>query len=131
MFTVYWLILGIIGTFPLIVYAHNKSIHTQHTIYGQALIIAALVYVGFAVYASNLVWLGIETTGVLVYSALYFASKRWGLYLLAIAWLLHPVWDLSLHLSGAGADLAPYWYAVACMSFDVVIGVYLLVWLKK
>jgi hypothetical protein len=130
-YTMLYLLLGIVGTIPLLIYAHNKPTHTKHIIYGQALIIAAMVYVGFAIYAGNLFWLAIETAGVLVYATLYFASKRWGVYLLAIAWLLHPAWDVGLHLLGAGADIAPYWYAVACMSFDVVIGVYLLIWGKQ
>ncbi|TKB43139.1 DUF6010 family protein [Thalassotalea mangrovi] len=46
---------------------------------------------------------------------------------LALGWLLHPVWDIGLHLQGPGWHIVPPWYAVACVSFDILVAIYI-VW---
>lgn len=40
-------------------------------------------------------------------------------------WAAHPLWDVGLHLLGGGRDFAPAWYAIACISFDGVVALYL------
>ena len=42
---------------------------------------------------------------------------------LAVGWQLHSVWDVGLHLRGPGRHVAPDWYAIACVSFDVLLAV--------
>jgi hypothetical protein len=34
---------------------------------------------------------------------------------------MHVLWDVSLHLSGAGAMYTPDWYPWGCVSFDLVV----------
>ncbi|MFY8275416.1 hypothetical protein AAEU32_14925 [Pseudoalteromonas sp. SSDWG2] len=38
-----------------------------------------------------------------------------------MGWLLHPVWDVGLHLIVQDGQFAPLWYVYLCISFDVVV----------
>ena len=123
---IFWLAVGVVTSTVLIKYVHHKSSEARLKILGYALIIAALIYVLFAVLASDLVWIGIESFGVLLYGAFFVASKNRSWYLLAVGWLLHPVWDVGLHLSASGSNVAPQWYVIMCISFDITVACYLL-----
>ena len=48
---------------------------------------------------------------------------------LALGWLAHPIWDVVLHLMGAGTSFTPAWYALACLGFDPLVAVY--VWVER
>ncbi|WP_415904135.1 DUF6010 family protein [Neptuniibacter sp. QD48_55] len=125
-YTILWLIFGLTGGGLLIKFAKGRTEQEQINIFGIALVIAALIYIGFAVlYGASTTWLFIETVGVLIYGSSYLLAKHFGLHFLALGWLLHPVWDVGLHLVGAGGHFAPEWYAVMCISFDLVAAVYL------
>jgi hypothetical protein len=39
---------------------------------------------------------------------------------LALAWALHPVWDIALHTRGLGS-YTPDGYVVACIGFDLLL----------
>ncbi|WP_415883904.1 DUF6010 family protein [Neptuniibacter sp. QD34_54] len=124
--TILWLLFGLAGGGLLIKFAKGRAEQEQINIFGVALVIAALIYIGFAVlYGASTTWLFIETVGVLIYGSSYLLAKHFGLHFLALGWLLHPVWDVGLHLVGAGGHFAPEWYAVMCISFDLVVAVYL------
>ena len=73
----------------------------------------------------NSVWIAIEALGVFVYALFYWLSTKYSAIWLSLGWLLHPVWDVVLHLFGPGAHVAPEWYAVACLSFDIVVAAYI------
>lgn len=122
-----WLAVGFVASAALIKFAHHQSFKTRLNLLGSALIIASLIYVGFAALNSNFIWMGIELLGVLVYATFFYLAKRYGLLLLAFGWALHPVWDTVLHLFGAGASFAPQWYAIMCISFDITVAAYLVV----
>ncbi|WP_341503687.1 DUF6010 family protein [Gallaecimonas sp. GXIMD4217] len=123
---IFWLVAGVIGSAALIRFARQKPPESRLNIFGYALIIASLIYVGFAALDSNLSWVGIESVGVLIYGVFFILSKSRGMYLLALGWLLHPVWDTVLHLFGVGSSFAPDWYATMCISFDITVACYLL-----
>ncbi|WP_415885311.1 DUF6010 family protein [Neptuniibacter sp. QD37_6] len=124
--TILWLIFGLAGAGLLIKFAQGREEQEQINIFGIALVVAALIYIGFAVfYSASTTWLFIEAIGVLVYGSFYLLAKRFGLHFLALGWLMHPVWDGGLHLVGAGGHFAPEWYAVMCISFDLVVAAYL------
>lgn len=123
---IFWLVVGVISSAVLLKFVHHKSPESRLNILGYALIIAALIYVLFAFIGSNLTWIGIESLGVLVYGVFFVLSKNRGLYLLALGWLLHPVWDVGLHLFGSGVSFAPEWYVIMCISFDITVACYLL-----
>ena len=86
------------------------------------LIVVALAYVWFA--RERPAWLLVELAGVGVYGAVSWAGLRGSPWWIVAAWALHPVWDIVLHYVGPGRAFAPVWYAVPCVSFDLVVAVY-------
>ncbi len=123
-FTISFL-LGLVAVWPLLHFAHQKRLKTVRRLLGQGLVVAALIYIGFAIIWGDLTWIGIETLGVLIYSACYWLSNKFSIVWVGIGWLLHPLWDVFLHLIGPGNHVAPEWYAIACISFDVAVALYI------
>lgn len=123
--TIGWLILGLILGAVLLVYARSYGARAEKKILAQALIVAAIIYVLFAIVWGNTTWLLIEISGVAVYGVFAWASIRHSTYWLAIGWLLHPIWDVVLHLLGSGHMVAPEWYVVACITFDILVSGYI------
>ena len=86
------------------------------------LVVAAVVYAGFALYhGAGVPWLLVELVGVAVYGSVGYRGLRGSMLWLAAGWTLHPLWDVLLHLFGPGASFAPASYAVVCVSFDLVV----------
>lgn len=123
---IFWLAVGIVSSAVLLKCVHHMPSEWRLRILGYALIIAALIYVLFAILASDLTWVGIESIGVLLYGAFYVLSRNRSSHLLAVGWLLHPVWDVGLHLFGSGTSVAPEWYVTLCISLDITVACYLL-----
>ena len=40
---------------------------------------------------------------------------------------LHPFWDVVLHYIGPGHAFTPWAYAIACVSFDWIVAIYIVV----
>lgn len=116
-------ILGILGAYVFILY--GQKINREKSVLSSGLVIAAIIYIFFAFFWGDAYWIGIETLGVLFYSAFYFLGKRLDFRWLGVGWLLHPIWDVVLHLYGGGNVVAPEWYAVACLTFDFVVASYI------
>ena len=131
MFEMTWLIIGAIGGSLLVRFAHGRHIGGCRKLMGRSLVIAALVYVVFALIAWDMQWFMIELLGVPIYGFFYWISTKKTIYWIGIGWLFHPVWDVFLHLYGPGHGVAPEWYAIACLSFDFIVGGYLLWRYKK
>lgn len=125
--TIAWLGIGFVSSLLLIQFADKRTSHSRINVLGYALIIAAIIYMIFAVLDFNLVWFGIEFIGVLIYGTFFYLAKRFGLLFLAIGWALHPIWDVVLHLLNVEVDFAPEWYAVMCISFDITIAAYVII----
>lgn len=122
--TTLWLLLGVLLGGAFLGYARTRG-RAELRVLALGLLVAAAIYVGFAFFGGGLVWLLVEATGVIVYGALaWLGLRRSGLWL-AVGWALHPAWDIGLHLVGAGAAFAPAWYATACISFDLLVAVYI------
>jgi hypothetical protein len=96
---------------------------SEKRLYGIGLIIAALIYVGFALHGDGAKWIGIELLGLLVYGIAAIAGWRGSGWWLAIGWAAHAAWDLVVH--GAHTPFAPRPYAVWCAGVDITFGVYL------
>lgn len=86
------------------------------------LLLAALIYVGFA-WSASASWLRIELAGVLAYGALAILGYRFNSKFLALGWLLHAAWDSVLH--SAATPFVPDWYRWACLAFDVIAAVWI------
>ena len=124
------LVEGAIGGLLLVVIAFLLSRFTRE-IFGRALLVillftAAGAYFGFVVMAGvGPMWLLVELLHIIVFGTMALIGLRGSPYWLAIAWALHPVWDVGLHYIGPGNAFAPFTYAIACVSFDLVVAVYL------
>lgn len=121
MYTFIWLLLGAILALPYVACARRRP-RAIAVIYGSGLIVAACIYPLFALAANaSSAWLAMELVGVALYGAMALAGMRWSGWWLVLGWGLHPLWDLGLHLLGPGAHLVPAWYALACLSFDLIV----------
>ncbi len=122
---VIWVALGIFAVIPLLVFANRLKYNTMIKLLGRSLVAAAMIYVGFALAWGDNTWLVIEISGIIVYGLFYALSIKYNAIWLAFGWLLHPVWDVILHLFGPGTHVVPSWYAVACVSFDITVAAYI------
>ena len=116
------LLLGVVLSLVLVGLARMYPPVREKGFYAVGLMIAALVYVVFAVAGgAGAKWLAFETLGVFLYGAAAWAGLRGMPWLLAVGWAAHVAWDVLLHLSGAGAEFTPHWYPWFCVGFDLVI----------
>lgn len=121
---------GAIGALLMIAIAFLLSRLTWEVV-GRAFLVillftAAGAYFGFVIMANVApIWLLIELLQIVVFGTMALIGLRGSPYWLAIAWALHPVWDVGLHYIGPGSSFAPFTYAIACVSFDLVVAVYI------
>lgn len=104
----------------------------EHRFWGLALVIAAAIYVVFAVVGGAYDYLPMEFGGVLLYGTFTWLAVRYNLLWLAAGWGLHVGWDVWLH-SGEAAAFVPTGYAEMCIGFDVALAVYIawVVWGRR
>src|SRR5215203_6798580 len=96
------------------------------------LFIAAGAYFGFAtsgreVLGTGQVWMLVELVQVVGFGTLALLGLRGSPYWLAAGWALHPFWDIVVHYIGPGLSFTPWTYAIACISFDWVVAVYIVI----
>jgi hypothetical protein len=116
------LLVGVVAAVGLVRFAHGLGAQRARRVYAVGLVVAALIYVGFAVVGrASARWLAAETIGLALYSAAAWAGLRHWPMLLALGWAAHVAWDVVLHLDGAGAAYTPSWYPWLCVSFDLVL----------
>lgn len=121
-----WLLIGAILTVPFLWYVNNLQVRRAQLALGNGLVVAAFIYVLFALVWGESQWVFIELAGIPLYGLFYWLSLRSSIVWLAAGWLLHPAWDVVLHLVGPGNHIAPAWYVVACISFDIIVAAYIL-----
>lgn len=90
------------------------------------LVIAAGVYVGFAADAGG-GWITAEVAGVAVYGGMAALGIRGSRWWLVAGWAAHPLWDVLLHYVGPGRSFAPDTYTIPCLSFDLLVALYIAV----
>jgi hypothetical protein len=96
------------------------------------LVIAAGAYFGFAITGRELVgtdqtWMPVELIQAVVFGAIALLGLRGSPYWIAAGWALHPFWDVVLHYVGPGHSFTPWTYAIACVSFDWLVAIYIVV----
>lgn len=123
--TVIWLFAGLVLVAPLLLFASRRGLEANRRVFGNGLLVAAGIYVAFAVTQASAFWLTIETLGLATFSIFYWLGTKYSIYWIALGWAVHPAWDGVIHVAGAGDQIAPLWYAVACISFDLAIAGYL------
>jgi hypothetical protein len=127
-----YLISGAINGLVLIIVAFALS-RFVGDIYGRALLVIFLIlaggaYFGFATAAlTSGLWLLAELLHVLVIGAMGLQGLRGSPYWIAGGWALHPLWDWPLHYLGPGNAFAPDFYAIACITFDWLVALYIVI----
>jgi hypothetical protein len=96
------------------------------------LFIAAGAYFGFATMGREVVdtqpiWMLVELAQVIVFGTLALLGLRGSPYWIAAGWVLHPFWDVVVHYIGPGHPFTPWTYAIACVSFDWLVALYIVV----
>lgn len=119
-----WLLLGLLLGSVLLIYARSREHKVEKRVLARGLIVVAIIYVVFALLSGDFEWIVIELIGIPVYGLFYYLALRQSLYWLAAGWAAHPLWDALLHLQGPGSTIAPEWYVVTCISFDLLVAVY-------
>jgi hypothetical protein len=98
------------------------------TLLATGLFAAAGAYFGFAFNETTpRVWLLIELLQVVAFGVLGLYGWRGSPYWLALGYALHPLWDFGVHHLGPGREFAPLPYVFACITFDWVVAVYILI----
>ena len=122
MITVIELIVGIALASAFLLWTRRQP-DAGHRFYAIGLAVTALIYFVFAVIGrASARSLTLEAAGVLLYGAAAWLGFRKSATLLALGWAMHVVWDVGLHLQGAGAGYTPDWYPWGCVSFDLMVG---------
>lgn len=123
------LVEGAVGALILVVIAFLLS-RFAGDICGRSLLVifllvAAGAYFGFAVGSgAGGGWTLAELAQCVIFGTMALMGLRGSPYWLAAGWALHPVWDFGLHYAGPGRSFAPWTYAIACISFDLLVAAY-------
>ncbi|MCG8412901.1 MAG: hypothetical protein MI746_01670 [Pseudomonadales bacterium] len=120
-------VLGLIFVAPYLAWVHRLSLRDANKALGFGLFIAAVIYIGFAWFNGNGNWLVVELIGVAVYGLAVWLALRYSILWLAAGWVFHPVWDVCVHWLGPGTHIVPAWYAIACLSFDLAVAIFIVV----
>lgn len=126
MMTMFWLFLGLLGGWAFVAYACRFSSEGRKKIWAQGLVIAALIYVLFAVVGWHLDWVLYELLAVVICLLFVYLAFNHSVYWLSLGWGLHPIWDIYVHLIGPASHVAPSWYAVVCLSFDIFVAAHII-----
>jgi hypothetical protein len=103
------------------------------TLLATVLFAAAGAYLGFAfAFAGTLLhgWVLVELLHCIAFGAFGLHGWRGNAKWLALGWALHPFWDFPLHYLGPGRAIAPWTYAVVCLSFDWVVAAYIIIYYR-
>jgi len=118
------IIIGMACAIICVYFAQRTFPNKDHAFWRVGLVIAAIIYVAFALIGRNNAYLPIEIGGVFFYGLFAFLSKKHSLYWLAIGWLFHIGWDMFLH-AGPNTPFVPLGYPEACIGFDIMIAAYI------
>lgn len=125
------IILGFIAAAICVFIVAKWKPNKDHAFWRSGLLIAALIYVVFALIGGRWDYVPIEIGGVILYGLFVWLSKKYALYWLAFGWTLHICWDVFLH-SGTETGFVPSWYPGICLGYDIVIAGYIFwVYLKR
>lgn len=97
-------------------------------VYGLILVGIGFLYVGFT--WSDLESLIISSVQAIVFLFLAYYGIKKSIYILALSYILHGAWDLVYSFFDT-PGLIPPQYDVFCLTFDFIIGIYLLIMGRK
>ena len=122
-------ILGGIAAVGVLSVYKNASDLSLRSFFAGTLTLAALIYVGFALFGlvtgtASANWFLVELIGLAIYFAFAYLGFKKSAALLAVGWALHVVWDLAFHSSGT-VDFVPTFYPGVCLGFDLTFAAYI------
>jgi hypothetical protein len=130
MATVIQLLIGILSCFIFVLVARRADLKREVKVYTMALIAAALIYVGFAVgTGAALPWVALEVGGLALFSLIALLGLRFSVWMLALGWAAHAVWDALLD-EVLKVGFVPSWYPAVCIGFDLFLAVYIVTQLR-
>ena len=98
------------------------------TLLATVLFAAAGDYFGFAFNDTTpRIWVLIELLQIIAFGTLGLYGWRGSPFWLALGYALHPLWDFGVHHLGTGRAFAPLAYVIACISFDWVVALYIVI----
>ncbi|MGH8630747.1 MAG: DUF6010 family protein, partial [Burkholderiales bacterium] len=110
----------------LILYSRWRAQGHAFTVFAAGLVVAALLYVGFALAGgAQPRSLLLEFAGAVAFALLAWLGLRRSPLWLALGWGAHVGWDLGLHVGSAAPAFVPAWYPVVCTSFDLLVAAYI------
>lgn len=119
--------IGIVAALVFIMIARLGGANWEKKAFAFGLFIAALIYMGFAVFAgASSMWRATELMGLGLFTLVAVLGLRVSAWFLAAGWLAHGLWDALLHLT-QHASFVPDWYPVVCLSFDLIVAAYIAV----
>jgi hypothetical protein len=125
MATLIQLLIGILACLIFVLVARRADSKRELRVYAMALIAAALVYVGFAIAAgAALSWVALEVSGLALFSLIALLGLRYSVWILALGWVAHAVWDALLD-EVLKVGFVPDWYPFVCVGFDLFLAVYI------
>ncbi|HEV2706786.1 MAG TPA: DUF6010 family protein [Pyrinomonadaceae bacterium] len=130
MLTLIQFFIGVLSGFIFVLVARRAGARREARVYALALIVAAFIYVGFAVVGgASLAWLALELVGLAFFSMLALLGLRYSLWM-AFGWAAHAVWDVALD-AVLKVGFVPGWYPVVCIGFDLFLALYLVWQVRK
>ncbi len=125
-----WFVGGMAAAIPYLIWAIRLDDDGERTLLGVGLIIATGVWLMFSALYSTPKWMAIEIIGVIAYGTLAVRGAGQSYLLLGVGWALHSLWDIVLHVTGPGyravtEPAGALWYSVACLSFDLLVAIYI------
>lgn len=110
-------IFGIVCAYGFDALAARRYPEHMLGLWAAGLVVAALIYVGFAAYAGDAFAIYRDLAGVAGFGAIAWLALKFDARLLSAGWFLHVFWDVVVD-TGAH-DVAPDWYAALCLGFDL------------
>ena len=124
------LLIGVISCGVFIALARRMSQQRELRLYALALVIAALIYVGFTARGATPAWLTLELAGLAVFTLCAWLGLKISALILALAWAAHAGWDVILH-KVLNVAFVPDWYPMVCVGFDLLLAGYIAVRVKS
>jgi len=123
-------LLGIVLCGFFIFLARRFAAQREVGFYAVGLVVASIIYLGFALGSEGLSWLFVELLGVAIFTFSAWLGVNVSAQFLAVGWALHAAWDGLMHTI-EGAGFVPIWYPPACLAFDLVLAAYIFLVLHK
>ncbi len=123
------LALGAVAAAALILAIRTEEEGVERYRLAVGLTLAAAIYAAFSMNAGPGIWVLAELAGVGLFGVIALVGYRRSAFLVAAGWVLHVGWDVIHHI--VNVRFIPSWYPDACISFDLVIAVYLAVRASK